>query len=81
MIASGLLGPSLSPLLVGMISDRVSAAYEVNGLRWGMMMVPAASVLSSIAIFIASKKIREHLSEASGQNAFGPAHLVILSEK
>lgn len=69
MIASGLLGPALSPLLVGMISDRVSAAYEVNGLRWGMMMVPVASILSSIAIFIASKKIREHLSEASRQNS------------
>lgn len=68
MIASGLLGPALSPLLVGIISDGVSAAYEVNGLRWGMMVVPLASVLSSITIFIASKKIREHLSEISRQN-------------
>jgi hypothetical protein len=32
------------------------------------MVVPLASVLSSIAIFIASKKIREHLSESSRQN-------------
>lgn len=70
MIASGLLGPALSPLLVGMISDGVSAAYEVNGLRWGMMIVPVASVLSSIALFIASKKIREHLSETSRQNTY-----------
>ncbi|WP_345332661.1 MFS transporter [Mucilaginibacter defluvii] len=62
MIASGLLGPALSPLLVGVISDGVSTAYEANGLRWGLMVVPVAGALSSIALFIASKKIREHLS-------------------
>ncbi|MCL4638404.1 MAG: MFS transporter [Pseudosphingobacterium sp.] len=68
MIASGLLGPALSPLLVGMISDAVGAAYEVNGLRWGMMIVPVASLLSSIALFIASRKIREHLTVPPRQN-------------
>lgn len=68
MIASGLLGPALSPLLVGMTSDAVSAAYGVNGLRWGMMIVPVASVCSSIALFISSKKIREHLSERTRQD-------------
>jgi predicted MFS family arabinose efflux permease len=63
MMASGLLGPALSPLLVGMTSDAVSAAYGVNGLRWGMMVVPVACVLSSISIFIASRKIKEHLAD------------------
>lgn len=71
MIASGLLGPALSPLLVGVISDRFSAAYQVNGLRWGMMIVPLASVLSSIAIFIASKRVREYLSEKSKRSQGG----------
>ena len=62
MIASGLLGPALSPLLVGMISDTASATYGVNGLRWGMMVVPVASLFSSVAIFIASGKIKLYLT-------------------
>lgn len=68
MIASGLLGPALSPLLVGMISDTASATHGVNGLRWGMMIVPIASLLSSVAIFIASKRIESFLSTESVKN-------------
>jgi predicted MFS family arabinose efflux permease len=62
MIASGLLGPALSPLLVGMISDAVGATNGGNGLRWGMMVIPVASIFSSIAIFIASKQVSSLMS-------------------
>ena len=68
MIASGLLGPALSPLIVGLISDTTSATYGVNGLRWGMMVVPVASLLSSIAIFIASRQIKLYLSGKYAKN-------------
>ncbi|MBE9583291.1 MFS transporter [Mucilaginibacter sp. JRF] len=66
MIASGLLGPALSPLLVGMISDAVGVIKGVNGLRWGMMVIPVASIFSSIAIFIASKQVGSLMSGKRG---------------
>jgi MFS family permease len=77
MIASGLLGPALSPLLVGVISDTASATYGVNGLRWGMMIVPIASLLSSVAIFIASKQIKTFISEKYKANSTSD-HLTLI---
>lgn len=57
MIGSGLLGPALGPLLVGMISDAATAAQIPNGLGLGLLIVPIASVLTGIAILIANRRI------------------------
>ncbi|RAK52681.1 MFS transporter [Phenylobacterium deserti] len=56
MIASGLLGPALAPLFVGMVSDAASAAQVSNGLGLGLLIVPAASVLAGLATFVANRR-------------------------
>jgi len=57
MIGSGLLGPALGPLLVGLISDAATAAEMGNGLGLGLLTVPAASILTGLAIWIANRRI------------------------
>lgn len=57
MIGSGLLGPALGPLIVGMISDAATTAQLANGLGLGLLTVPVASVLSGLALLIANQRI------------------------
>jgi predicted MFS family arabinose efflux permease len=57
MIGSGLLGPALGPLIVGMISDAATAAQIPNGLGLGLLTVPVASVLTGSAMLIANRRI------------------------
>lgn len=57
MIGSGLLGPALGPLIVGMISDAATAARVSNGLGLGLVTVPIASILTGIAMLIANQRI------------------------
>lgn len=57
MIGSGLLGPALGPLVVGMISDTATAAQVSNGLGLGLLVVPVASVLTGVAQLIANQRI------------------------
>ncbi|MGK6316034.1 MFS transporter [Neorhizobium sp. DT-125] len=57
MIGSGLLGPALGPLIVGMVSDAATAAQVPNGLGLGLLIVPVASVLTGIAMLIANRRI------------------------
>lgn len=57
MIGSGLLGPTLGPLIVGMISDFATAAGLPNGLGLGLLVVPVSTVLTGIALLIANRRI------------------------
>lgn len=57
MIGSGLLGPALGPVMVGAVSDAVTAAQGSNGLGFGLLVVPAASILSGVALLIANRRI------------------------
>lgn len=57
LIASGLLGPALGPLFVGMISDGTTAAQIPNGLGLGLMIVPVASALTGIACLVANQRL------------------------
>jgi hypothetical protein len=63
MIGSGLLGPALGPLIVGMISDAATAMQIPNGLAFGMLTVPVASVLTGIAMLIANRRIAVSLRQ------------------
>ncbi|MDX6804881.1 MFS transporter [Terrihabitans rhizophilus] len=56
LIGSGLLGPALAPLMVGLISDAASAADMPNGLGLGLMVVPAASFLTGLALLVANRR-------------------------
>lgn len=57
MAGSGLMGPALGPLIVGMVSDAATAAQMPNGLALGMLAVPVASVATAIAMLIANRRI------------------------
>ena len=57
MIGSGLFGPALGPLIVGMISDAAADIGISNGLALGMLAVPAASALTGVAILVANRRI------------------------
>ncbi|RVC72423.1 MFS transporter, partial [Mesorhizobium sp. M2A.F.Ca.ET.046.02.1.1] len=61
MIGSGLLGPALGPLIVGMVSDAVATAQGPNGLGFGLLVVPIASVLTGIALLVANRRIAASL--------------------
>lgn len=62
LIASGLLGPALSPLFVGAVSDWASANTIPNGLGLGLLIVPASSVLAGLAMRIADQRIRQGIA-------------------
>lgn len=57
MVASGLLGPALGPVLVGMISDSVAGAGLANSLGFGLLIVPVGVALSGLACLIADQRI------------------------
>ncbi|WJR69478.1 MFS transporter [Neorhizobium sp. CSC1952] len=57
MIGSGLLGPALGPLIVGMISDAATLAQIPNGLGLGLLTVPVAGILTGLAMLIADRRI------------------------
>ncbi|MAM37698.1 MAG: MFS transporter [Rhodobacteraceae bacterium] len=61
MIGSGLFGPALGPVIVGIVSDAVTSAQMSNGLGFGLLIVPVASVLTGIALLIANPRIAASL--------------------
>lgn len=63
MIGSGLLGPALGPLIVGMISDAATAAQIPNGLGLGLLIVPIASFLTGLTMVIANQRIAVSLRQ------------------
>lgn len=61
MIASGLAGPALGPLIVGIVSDAATAADIPNGLGLGLLIVPIASTLAGIVYLITNQRIAAFL--------------------
>lgn len=59
MVGSGLMGPALGPLIVGMVSDAASAAQIPEGLALGLLIVPLASVATALAMLVANRRIAE----------------------
>lgn len=57
LIGSGLFGPALAPLLVGVVSDAAGAAQIPNGLGLGLLIVPVASLLAGLATLVANRRI------------------------
>jgi predicted MFS family arabinose efflux permease len=64
MIGSGLLGPALGPVMVGIVSDAVTTAQVANGLGFGLLVVPIASVLTGITLLIANGRIAASLGRS-----------------
>jgi predicted MFS family arabinose efflux permease len=57
MIGSGLLGPALGPVIVGVVSDSAAAAGLTNSLGLGLIIVPVASALTGVATLVANGRI------------------------
>jgi predicted MFS family arabinose efflux permease len=57
MIATGLIGPALGPLIVGMTSDWAAAAGLENGLGIGLLIVPVACVTTALIYLVAGRRI------------------------
>jgi hypothetical protein len=62
LIASGLLGPALAPLFVGLVSDGAAAAQIPNGLGLGLLIGPVASAAAGVATLVANRRIATALS-------------------
>ncbi len=73
MIGSGLLGPAIGPLLVGMISDTATGVGIPNGLGIGLLLVPFASTLTALAMLVASQRIAATLGKTDGPETNTPA--------
>ena len=61
MIASGLFGPAVGPLLVGVISDAVAGAGLANSLGYGLLIVPLGVALTGLACLVADSRIVRRL--------------------
>lgn len=57
MIGSGLLGPALGPVIVGVVSDAVTAAGVANGLGFGLLIVPVAATSAGAACLVANRRL------------------------
>lgn len=57
LIASGLAGPALAPVMVGAISDAATAAGLANGLGLGLLVAPVAALATGAALIVAGARI------------------------
>lgn len=57
VIATGLVGPALGPVLVGVVSDAATGAGLPNGLGVGLLLVPIASLLTGWALVRADRRL------------------------
>lgn len=57
LVASGLFGPALAPVLVGLISDNAAGIGLANGLALGLLIGPAFSVLTALALMAAGRRM------------------------
>lgn len=66
MIGSGLLGPALGPLAVGLISDAVTSAGQSGGLGYGLLVAPVFALLTAAAFFVANRRVAADLAPDPG---------------
>lgn len=62
LIASGLFGPALGPLVVGVLSDQVAAFGLRNSLSFALLVVPIACVVTALTFVSAGRQIAVHTS-------------------
>ena len=70
MLGGSLIGASIGPLAVGALSDRLLAAHGVDGLRWALLLVPAANVLAALTFLQANRRLRREavMNEPASQD-------------
>ena len=64
IIGPGLVGASLGPLAVGMISDWLAPTLGVDSLRWALIFVPIVGLLAGSALLVANRHMARALRHA-----------------
>ncbi|HEU4620087.1 MAG TPA: MFS transporter [Gammaproteobacteria bacterium] len=64
-----IIGLTLGPLLVGLISDYFTPTAGSDSLRYGMVIVGLANIWAAFHYFMGSRKYREDLAETARLNA------------
>lgn len=59
LIASGLIGPAIGPVIVGAVSDAALTAGFSNTLGLGLLIVPLAGLATGVATLVANQRIAE----------------------
>ena len=62
LLATGLLGPSISPILVGFISDHAGEINSFKGLQIGLLTGPVASILCAVTCFCVKTKYENQIT-------------------
>src|SRR3546814_12064305 len=65
MLCVNLVGQSLGPLLVGVMSDHFSAAYGNLGLRYALLISTTSFVAGGVAFLMAARTARADMAAAS----------------
>jgi hypothetical protein len=61
MIGSGLVGPVLGPVPIGIISDTAAPAGIPGRLGFALPMVPLSSALADLAFLVANQRVADFL--------------------
>lgn len=64
-----MIGLSLGPFIVGLISDALGATAGTNSLRYGLVIVGVANLWAAIHYFLGARTYREDLAETAKLNA------------
>jgi hypothetical protein len=57
-----LVGMGLGPLLVGTLSDRLTASYGVDAIRYALLIVSAAHVIGTVHNLLAISPLRDDIA-------------------
>lgn len=61
ILASGLIGGALAPVLVGMIGGQLVPRFGADALRYALIAVPIAAVLAGGAFLMANRHLANDL--------------------
>ena len=63
-----IIGLSIGPFLVGVISDLLAESKGVHSLRWGLVIVGLGNILAALLYYLGSRDYRSDLEETAKLN-------------
>jgi MFS family permease len=63
-----IIGLSIGPFLVGLLSDYFEPTRGIHSLRWGLVVVGLANVWAALHYFMGSRTYRADLEETAKLN-------------
>ena len=68
-----IIGLSMGPFMVGVLSDLFMPSLGTESLRWGLVLVGLANIWAALHYFLGSRTYREDLAETARLNAAAAA--------